>query len=234
MLVKIRFYCLIQNPELALIQTQQLQLQTINLNEPSLLQKARIFCPNSSDEDEITMYAMVGNVKHPDLVIRNALFANNSLNGINATNIHSRIQLNYTHIANNQHLSGLHVHSGAGDVLLYHCRIEDNRLNGINITYAGGFKEFNYTLIKNNGGYGVFIDYKVKQERKNLFQNTTFNSSQIELNKFAGVLLGSYCNSSNVTINATKFLYNRQDGLVINSRYPHQKCNFRHLLQLLS
>ena len=37
MLVKIRFYCLIQNPELALIQTQQLQLQTINLNEPSLL-----------------------------------------------------------------------------------------------------------------------------------------------------------------------------------------------------
>ncbi len=217
MLVKIRFYCLIQNPELALIQTQQLQLQTINLNEPSLLQKARIFCPNSSDEDEITMYAMVGNVKHPDLVIRNALFANNSLNGINATNIHSRIQLNYTHIANNQHLSGLHVHSGAGDVLLYHCRIEDNRLNGINITYAGGFKEFNYTLIKNNGGYGVFIDYKVKQERKNLFQNTTFNSSQIELNKFAGVLLGSYCNSSNVTINATKFLYNRQDGLVINS-----------------
>ena len=217
MLVKIRFYCLIQNPELALIQTQQSQIQAINSNEPSLLQKARIFCPNSSDEDEITMFAMIGNVKHPDLVIRKALFANNSLNGINATNIHSRIQLNYTHIAGNQHLSGLHVHSGAGDVLLYQCRVENNHLNGINITYAGGYKEFNYTLVKNNGGYGVYIDYKVQQERKNLFQNTTFNSSQIEMNTFTGVWLGSYCNRSNVTINSTRFLYNKQDGLIINS-----------------
>lgn len=194
------------------------QLNALNLMPSDLnAYRSRLFCPNSSIDDEITMFAIIANVKHPDLVVKNSLFANNSLNGINATNIRSQIQLNYTHLADNMHLSGLHVHGGAGDVLLYQCRVENNYLNGINITYSGGYKAFNYTLIKNNGAYGLYIDYDVQQERKNIFQNTTINGSHIELNTLTGVWLGSYCNWSNITINATMFIYNRQDGLVINS-----------------
>lgn len=179
------------------------------------LKQARVFCPFASFDD-ITMYAMVGNLKHPDLSIRNSYFVNNSMNGINSTSLHSMVQLNQTTVSNNG-LDGLHVHGGAGDVSLYHSKIESNTLNGVNITYAGGLKEFNYTHVNNNGLYGIYINYEVRQEMDNIFQNTTLNSSHIALNHYGGVFIGQYCNQSNITVNATVFRENKQDGLVIES-----------------
>jgi hypothetical protein len=116
------------------------------------LKQARIFCPYAS-YDDITMFAMIGQLKHPDLVIKDSYFVNNSMNGINSTSLHSLIQINETTLSGNG-MDGLHVRGGAGDVSLYHSKIESNTLNGINITYAGGLKEFNYSTVSNNGLYG--------------------------------------------------------------------------------
>jgi hypothetical protein len=188
--------------------------KNINQKEHNL-QQARIFCPYSG-YDDITMYAMIGNVKHPDLIVKNSLFINNSHSGINATGLHSLVQLNETTLKNN-HMNGLHVQAGAGDVSLYHCNIESNSMNGINISYAGGLKEFNYTNIYNNGLYGININYDVQQEFDNIFQNTTINGSIIESNYLGGVLIGGYCNNSNITVNATIFRNNQENGIVIES-----------------
>ena len=99
------------------------------------------------------MFAMIGQLKHPDLVIKNSYFVNNSMNGINSTSLHSLIQINETTLSGNG-MDGLHVRGGAGDVSFYHSKVESNTLNGINITYAGGLKEFNYSTVSNNGLYG--------------------------------------------------------------------------------
>ncbi|RNA26979.1 bark beetle isoform X1 [Brachionus plicatilis] len=177
--------------------------------------KTRLACPYTH-LDEITMYAMIGPSKNPDLLIKHSQFVNNSLNGINATNLHSLVQLNQSLISHN-HLNGLHVQAGAGDISLYHSQILSNSMNGINITYAGGLKEFNYSRIHNNALYGIYINYNVDQEFDNVFQNTTINSSTIDSNMLAGVHIGPYCNQSNITINSTIFSNNQENGLVIES-----------------
>lgn len=162
------------------------------------------------------MYAMIGVLKNPDLLVVASHFLNNSQNGVNATNLHSLIQFNETWIVNNQ-MNGLHVQAGSGDVSLYHSQVADNVMNGVNITYAGGLKEFNYTRIQNNGLYGVYIDFNVTQEFDNIFQNTTFNGSFVEMNALGGVFIGSYCNYSNITVNASVIRMNREEGLVIEA-----------------
>jgi hypothetical protein len=75
------------------------------------------------------MYAMIGDLKNPDLVIKNSVFSRNAINGINATGLHSLVQINETTIANNQ-MNGIHVQGGAGDLSLYHCKVESNSMNG--------------------------------------------------------------------------------------------------------
>lgn len=186
------------------------------INENNFINaKTRIACPYT-DLDEITMYAMIGPSKNPDLLIKNSEFVNNSFNGINATNLHSLVQLNETLISNN-HLNGLHVQAGAGDISLYHSQVLSNSMNGINITYSGGLKEFNYSRIQNNALYGIYINFNVNQEFDNVFQNTTLNSSTIDSNMLGGVYIGAYCNQSNITINSTIFSNNQENGLVIDS-----------------
>ena len=162
------------------------------------------------------MFAMIGDLKSPDLLVRQSNFEANYLNGVNATGLHSLIQLNETSISSNL-MNGLQVHGGAGDVSLYHCSIQNNLMNGVNITYAGGLKELNYTTVKHNRLYGVYINYNVQQEMQNIFQNTTINSSLIESNVLGGAFLSSYCNQSNITINGSIFRNNLQDGLIIES-----------------
>lgn len=162
------------------------------------------------------MYAMVGMLKNPDLLVSNSHFLNNSQNGVNATNLHSLVQFNETLMVGNQ-MNGLHVQAGAGDVSFYHSHVSDNAMNGVNISYAGGLKEFNYTRVMNNGLYGIYVNYNVTQEFDNIFQNTTLNGSLIEMNALGGVFIGSYCNFSNITINGTAFRLNREDGLVIEA-----------------
>jgi hypothetical protein len=179
------------------------------------LKQTRIACPYS-DLDEITMYAMIGDLKHPDLVLKQSHFENNAQNGVNATNLHSLIQINETSLRNNQ-MNGLHVQAGAGDVSLVHSTVESNSMNGVNITYAGGLKEFNYTRVHANSLYGIWISYDVRQEFDNLFQNTTLNSSTVEANLLGGVWLGSYCNQSNITVNASVIRNNHENGIVIEA-----------------
>lgn len=162
------------------------------------------------------MYAMVGVLKNPDLLVANSHFLNNSMNGVNATNLHSLVQLNESALVGNQ-MNGLHVQAGSGDVSLYHSHVADNFMNGVNITYAGGLKEFNYTSVLNNGLYGIYVNFNVSQEFDNIYQNTTVNGSIIEMNALGGMFIGSYCNYSNITINGTVFRLNREDGLVIEA-----------------
>ena len=196
------------------------------------LRQTRIACP-FSDLDEITMYAMIGDLKHPDLVLKNSHFSRNAQNGVNVTNLHSLVQINETSL-NQNHMNGLHVQAGAGDVSMVHSQAEANSMNGVNITYAGGLKEFNYSRIANNALFGIWISYDVRQEYDNLFQNTTLNSSTVEANQLGGVWLGSYCNQSNITVNASVIRNNHENGIVIEAcRSPPSLLNLSNPIDLL-
>ena len=180
-----------------------------------LMQQSRIFCPHSG-YDDITMFAMMGNGKHPDLVVLRSQLVNNTHNGLNASALHSLVQLNESRLTGN-HMNGLHVHAGAGDVSVSRSRLDANAMNGANLTYAGGLKEFNQTTLSANGLYGLVVAYTTRQEMANLFQNTTLNDSRVEHNGLGGVWLGAYCNASNITVNASVVRANRLVGLLVDS-----------------
>lgn len=183
--------------------------------EQQKLRQARVYCP-FANFDDISMFAMIGHRKDPDLVVKDSAFVANAHNGLNATSLRSLVEVNGTRLDANQ-LNGMQIHAGAGDVSMNHCQVEENAQNGVNVTYAGGLKEFNYTSVSRNALFGIYVSYDVEQRMDNIFQNTTLNGSWIEENRLGGVFLGGYCNQSNITVNATSFVANRQDGLTIES-----------------
>jgi hypothetical protein len=95
-------------------------------------------CSNSTQTDDIRMYAGISNRKDVDLSISgSSSFINNTLMGLNITNVRSFIEINDTLVSGNGHLSGLHVTKGAGSISIFNCKIKDNHFNGVNITYRG-------------------------------------------------------------------------------------------------
>ena len=123
--------------------------------ERQKLRQARVHCP-FADFDDISLFAMVGARKDPDLVVRDSLLADNGHNGLNATSLRSLVEVSGTRLAGNG-LNGLQVHGGAGDLSMSHCRVEGNGQSGVNVTYAGGLKEFNYTTVSGNALFGMCI-----------------------------------------------------------------------------
>lgn len=98
-----------------------------------------LLCTNTTQKDDIRMYATISNRKDVDLSIIGSKFVNNTLTGLNVTNVRSFIEINDTLVAGNGHLSGLHISKGAGSISIFNCIIQENHFNGINITYKGTF-----------------------------------------------------------------------------------------------
>ena len=108
-----------------------------------------------------------------------------------------------------------------GDVHVNASRIEYNHDTGVNISYAGGMRIFNRTSISHNFGNGLnvtlnetHIDNRTRYARHQL---TEVFFSEISYNEGHGVRVGNFCRTGQISINDTKFLYNRGNAVDLSS-----------------
>lgn len=129
----------------------------------------------------------------------------------------SAVHIHKSQISKHNHVAGLNVNWGAGDVNITHSEIIDNFVDGVNITYGGGNRNVSWSKISNNIGYGfalwlneTTVNYPVRQE-------TVVSYSNISLNYDIGVLVGNFCGPSIVNISGNHFVFGRYIGLEILS-----------------
>ncbi|OWR46233.1 Neurotrypsin [Danaus plexippus plexippus] len=148
-----------------------------------------------------------GNSKTYDLNVSDTLISDNNGRGVVIENLRSQIHIHRTSISNNNHVAGLQVTSGAGDVNVTESRISFNQGDGVNITVTGGNRNISRSIISSNQGYGVAVWLNNTQETKYVYvnQTTVIEYSEIFKNLDVGILHGNFCGDSWLNITGNWF-----------------------------
>jgi hypothetical protein len=145
-----------------------------------------------------------------DLNVTNSIVADNGGRGVAVDNMRSLVHVHKSAINNNNHVAGLHITSGAGDVNVTESKISFNEGAGINITYYGGHRNISRSSLSNNKEYGFAIwlnqTTKDRAEFMPVNQTTVIEYSRIIRNLEVGVLHGNYC--GDYWVNVTGNLFN--------------------------
>jgi hypothetical protein len=131
--------------------------------------------------------------------------ADNNGRGVAVENMRSSIHVHQSSISNNNHVAGIHVMSGVGDVNVSDSRIAFNKGDGINITYSGGSRNITRSWISSNQGYGLAVYLNDTEAYVPFLQETIVSYSEIFKNLDTGVLVGNFCGPSLVNISANWF-----------------------------
>ena len=92
-----------------------------------------------------------------DLNVTNSVVSDNGGRGVAIDNLRSSLHIHHSEVSNNNHIAGVHVTSGAGDVNVTHSRITFNHGDGLNITYYGGHKNVSKSSLSRNEGFGFAV-----------------------------------------------------------------------------
>jgi hypothetical protein len=162
-----------------------------------------------------------GTFKSYDLNVTNSVVSDNNGRGVAIDNLRSLVHIHRSEISNNNHVAGLHITSGAGDVNVTHSRITFNHGDGINITYYGGYKNISASSLSRNEGFGLSIwlnqTTKERSEYLAINQTTTVEYSRIVGNLEVGILHGNYCGDVWVNITANFFNESLSNGIDIQT-----------------
>ncbi|KAL9707408.1 hypothetical protein quinque_010926 [Culex quinquefasciatus] len=162
-----------------------------------------------------------GVTKAYDLNVTQSTIEDNGGRGIAIDNLRSQVHVHASTIANNRHVAGLHVTSGAGDVNVTDSKIAFNVGDGINITYYGGSRNISRSSLSSNRGYGfaVWLNQTTKDRREfvEFNQTTTIEYSNVVQNLEIGVLHGNYCGDSWVNITGNMFNDSTSNAIDIQS-----------------
>ncbi|KAG5895778.1 hypothetical protein JTB14_001625 [Gonioctena quinquepunctata] len=166
------------------------------------------FRADPSVEMAIFMRIMSGLRKSFDVNVSNSDISENVGRGIAVDNLRSQIHVYKSSVSKNEHVAGIHVTSGVGDVNVTESRISFNDGDGINVTYTGGSRNISKSSISSNKGYGVaiWLNNTAKTEYIFVNQTTVVQYSEIYKNLDIGVLHGNYCGDAlfNFTENSFK------------------------------
>ncbi|XP_047509687.1 protein bark beetle isoform X2 [Pieris napi] len=173
-----------------------------------------------------------------DLNVTDSIISDNNGRGVVIENLRSQIHIHRTSISNNNHVAGLQVVNGAGDVNITESRISFNQGDGINVTVTGGNRNISRSIISSNQRYGIAVWINNTQETEYIptNQTTVVEYSEIFKNLDIGILHGNFCGDSwiNVTGNwfnsstestldiATCWLYNEPRKL-LNLQIGHNR-----------
>lgn len=148
-----------------------------------------------------------GDSKTYDLNVTDTIISDNNGRGVVIENLRSQIHIHRTSISNNNHVAGLQVVNGAGDINITESRISFNQGDGVNITVTGGNRNISRSIISSNQGYGiaVWINNTHETEYIPVNQTTTVEYSEIFKNLEIGILHGNYCGDSWVNITGNWF-----------------------------
>ncbi|XP_060803589.1 protein bark beetle [Amyelois transitella] len=142
-----------------------------------------------------------------DLNVTDTIISDNNGRGVAIENLRSQVHIHRTAISNNNHVAGLHVVSGAGDVNVTESRISFNQGDGINITVTGGNRNISRSILSSNQGYGiaVWINNTRETEYVPINQTTVIEYSEIFKNLDVGILHGNFCGDSWLNITGNWF-----------------------------
>ncbi|PZC85077.1 hypothetical protein B5X24_HaOG202841 [Helicoverpa armigera] len=142
-----------------------------------------------------------------DLNVTDTIISDNNGRGVVIENLRSQIHIHRTSISNNNHVAGLQVVSGAGDVNVTESRISFNQGDGVNITVTGGNRNISRSILSSNQGYGIAVWINNTQETEYIpvNQTTAVEYSEIFKNLDVGILHGNFCGDSWVNITGNWF-----------------------------
>lgn len=180
------------------------RVQTLTSTRNRLYVKFR---SDSHTQTFVYMKLMSAFSKSYDLNVTSTIVSDNNGRGIGIENLKSRTIIAKSSISNNNHVAGLHVSSGVGDVNVTESRIAFNHGDGINITVTGGNRNISRSSISSNKGYGIAIWINNTQETEYIFfnQSSVVQYSEIFKNLETGVLHGNYCGNAYVNVTGNIF-----------------------------
>ncbi|KAL0880639.1 hypothetical protein ABMA27_001864 [Loxostege sticticalis] len=154
-----------------------------------------------------------------DLNVTDTIISDNNGRGVAIENLRSQIHIHRTSISNNNHVAGLHVVSGAGDVNVTESRISFNQGDGINITMTGGNRNISRSILSSNQGYGLAVWLNTTQETEYIpiNQTTVVEYSEIFKNLDVGILHGNFCGDSWVNITGNWFNTSMESTIEIST-----------------
>ncbi|XP_046962256.1 protein bark beetle [Vanessa cardui] len=162
---------------------------------------------------------MSGISKTYDLNVTDTVISDNNGRGVVIENLRSQIHIHRTSISNNNHVAGLQVVNGAGDVNVTESRISFNQGDGINITVTGGNRNISRSIISSNQGYGVAVWLNNTQETEYIptNQTTVVEYSEIFKNLDVGILHGNFCGDSWVNVTGNWFNSSVESTVEVNT-----------------
>lgn len=154
-----------------------------------------------------------------DLNVTDSIISDNNGRGVVIENLRSQIHIHRTSISNNNHVAGLQIVSGAGDINVTESRISFNQGDGINITCTGGNINVSRSSLSSNQGYGfaVWINNTKETEYIPANQTTVVEYSEIFKNLEAGILHGNYCGDSWVNVTGNWFNNSVENAIEIST-----------------
>ena len=159
-----------------------------------------------------------GLTKAFDLNVTSTDVSDNGGRGVAIDNLRSQVHIHKSTISNNNHVAGLHVTSGSGDVNVTDSRINFNEGAGVNVTYYGGNRNVSRSILSSNHGYGfaVWLNQTTKDRAEFLpvNQTTVIEYSRIVRNLEVGILHGNYC--GDFWVNITGNVFNESFSNVID------------------
>ncbi|XP_066905697.1 protein bark beetle [Halyomorpha halys] len=175
-------------------------------------------------EDSTDTYALIritsGRDKWVDLNVTDSTVADNKGVGISIENLRSRLNIQRSSVSHSDHIAGVHVKNGAGQVNISDSRIAFNIGDGVNITYAGGSTNISRSSLSSNLGHGAAVWYNKTKEKEHIAFNhsVVLEYSEVFKNLEKGILVGNFCLDS--TINVTGNWFN----LSLNTAVEVETC----------
>lgn len=185
-----------------------------------------------------------------DLNVTHTTVSDNGGRGVAIDNLRSSLHIHHSEISNNNHIAGVHVTSGSGDVNVTHSRITFNHGDGVNITYYGGHKNVSRSSLSRNEGFGLSVwlnqTSKDRAEFLPVNQTTIIEYSRIIGNLEVGILHGNYCGDFWVNITGNFFnesisngvdiqtcWFDKQDGKKLKLQIGHNDFQHSHKISII-
>ena len=133
--------------------------------------------------------------------------------------MHSQLHVHNSSVSNNNHVAGIHVSRGVGDVNITDSRISFNAGDGLNISYTGGNRNITRSYISSNRGFGiaVWLNDSVEFEHVYFNQTTVVSYSEVFKNIDTGIFVGNFCGNAIVNISGNSFNSSLQSAIEVLS-----------------
>lgn len=159
--------------------------------------------------------------KSYDLNVTGSVVSDNNGRGIAVDNLRSQVHVHASAVSNNNHVAGIHVTSGAGDVNVTDSHVSFNQGDGVNVTYYGGNRNISRSSLSSNQGYGFAVWLNQTNKDRTEFlpvnQTSTIEYSNIVHNLEIGVLHGNFCGDFWVNITGNLFNESLAHGIDIQT-----------------